>query len=78
VLDLLQNRRFAVLERLILVGRVCGKWSELEASPTAEERQLEFLENFAHAPRGHLDATRRPESIWTTHQHAIWTCTANS
>jgi hypothetical protein len=58
VLDLLQNRRFAVLERLILVGRVCGKWSELEASPAAEERQLEFLENFSHAPRGHLDATR--------------------
>jgi lysine-N-methylase len=54
VLHLLQNRRYPVSKRLILVGHVCDKWGELEASSASEKTKTQFLEGFALAVDGKL------------------------
>jgi lysine-N-methylase len=49
VLRLLQNRIYPVSKRLMLVGHVCDKWSELESAAASEEARKQFLEGFALA-----------------------------
>jgi lysine-N-methylase len=49
VLQLLQTRRYPISKRLILVGHVCDKWSELEGSLASEKAKGEFLEHFCFA-----------------------------
>jgi lysine-N-methylase len=46
VISLLQNRGYPVSKRLILVGLVCNRWSELEASSASEEAKTNFPQSF--------------------------------